>query len=227
MEKIQIKIGDIKIGAGAPVSVQSMTNTKTDNIEATLYQINELAEAGCEIVRLAVLNKDCAAALKEIKQKSPVPLVADIHFDYRLALAAMEAGIDALRLNPGNIGGEDHVKKVVEMAKKTQTPIRIGVNGGSLEKYLIEDKTLTLAQKMVKSAMAHIKILEENDFNMIKEVLGEKTEEEYRQIIWEEIKKINETLPIYKHIKKITITTKSFAKTTTQKVKRFEELKKV
>ena len=168
MEKIQIKIGDIKIGAGAPVSVQSMTNTKTDNIEATLYQINELAEAGCEIVRLAVLNKDCAAALKEIKQKSPVPLVADIHFDYRLALAAMEAGIDALRLNPGNIGGEDHVKKVVEMAKKTQTPIRIGVNGGSLEKYLIEDKTLTLAQKMVKSAMAHIKILEENDFNMIK-----------------------------------------------------------
>ena len=165
MEKIQIKIGDIKIGAGAPVSVQSMTNTKTDNIEATLYQINELAEAGCEIVRLAVLNKDCAAALKEIKQKSPVPLVADIHFDYRLALAAMEAGIDALR---GNIGGEDHVKKVVEMAKKTQTPIRIGVNGGSLEKYLIEDKTLTLAQKMVKSAMAHIKILEENDFNMIK-----------------------------------------------------------
>ncbi len=118
MEKIQIKIGDIKIGAGAPVSVQSMTNTKTDNIEATLYQINELAEAGCEIVRLAVLNKDCAAALKEIKQKSPVPLVADIHFDYRLALAAMEAGIDALRLNPGNIGEKTMLKKVVEMAKR-------------------------------------------------------------------------------------------------------------
>jgi len=168
MEKIQIKIGDVKIGAGAPVSVQSMANTKTDDINATLRQINELYEAGCEIVRLAVLNKDCAAALKEIKQKSPVPLVADIHFDYRLALAAMEAGIDALRLNPGNIGGKEHVKKVVDMAKKTKTPIRIGVNGGSLEKYLIEDKTLTLAQKMVKSAMEHIKILEENDFNMIK-----------------------------------------------------------
>ncbi len=168
MEKIQIKIGDIKIGGGAPVSVQSMTNTKTDNIEATLRQINELASEGCEIVRLAVLNKDCAAALKEIKKKSPVPLVADIHFDYRLALSAMDAGIDALRLNPGNIGGEDHVKKVVDMAKKTGTPIRIGVNGGSLEKYLIEDKTMTLAQKMVKSALNHIKILEDNDFHMIK-----------------------------------------------------------
>lgn len=168
MEKIQIQIGDVKIGAGAPVSVQSMTNTKTDDIEKTLKQINELKEAGCEIVRLAVLNKNCAEALSEIKKKSPVPLVADIHFDYRLALRAMEAGIDALRLNPGNIGGEDHVKQVVNMAKKTKTPIRIGVNGGSLERYLIEDKTLTLAQKMVKSAMDHIKILEENDFYLIK-----------------------------------------------------------
>lgn len=155
MEKIQIKIGDIKIGGGAPISVQSMTNTKTDNVEATLSQIKELADAGCDIVRLAVLNKDCAAALKEIKRKSRVPLVADIHFDYRLALSAMEAGVDALRLNPGNIGGEDHVKKVVDLAKKTGTPIRIGVNGGSLEKYLIEDKTLTLAQKM-EIGRAHV-----------------------------------------------------------------------
>ena len=168
MEKIQIKIGDVKIGAGASVSVQSMTNTKTDDIEKTLNQIKELAEAGCDIVRLAVLNKDCARALKEIKEKSPVPLVADIHFDYRLALIAMESGIDALRLNPGNIGGEDHVKQVVEMAKKTSTPIRIGVNGGSLEKYLMADDTLTLAEKMVKSAMNHIKILEDNDFHLIK-----------------------------------------------------------
>ncbi len=168
MEKIQIKIGDVKIGAGAPVSVQSMTNTKTDDVKKTITQIKELADAGCDIVRLAVLNKDCAAALKEIKQKTAVPLVADIHFDYRLALSAMEAGIDALRLNPGNIGGEDHVKKVVDMAKKTNTPIRIGVNGGSLEKYLMTDDSLTLAQKMVKSAMNHIKILEENDFRLIK-----------------------------------------------------------
>lgn len=168
MEKIQIKIGDVKIGAGAPVSVQSMTNTKTDNVEATLKQINELYEAGCEIVRLAVLNKECASKLKEIKEKSPVPLVADIHFDYRLALSAMDAGIDALRLNPGNIGGEEHVKRVVEMAKKTETPIRIGVNAGSLEKHLVEDKTLSLAEKMVKSAMSHIQILERNDFHLIK-----------------------------------------------------------
>lgn len=168
MEKIQIKIGDVKIGAGAPISVQSMTNTKTDDIEKTLNQIKELADAGCNIVRLAVLNKECAAALKKIKEKSPVPLVADIHFDYRLALIAMESGIDALRLNPGNIGGEDHVKKVVEMAKKTKTPIRIGVNGGSLEKALMADDTLNLPEKMVKSALGHIKILEENDFNLIK-----------------------------------------------------------
>ena len=168
MEKIQIQIGDVKIGGGAPVSVQSMTNTKTDDVEKTVSQIKELADEGCEIVRLAVLNKDCAAALKEIKKKSPVPLVADIHFDYRLALAAMEAGIDALRLNPGNIGGEDHVKKVVDMAKKTKTPIRIGVNGGSLEKYLIEDKTMSLSEKMVKSALSHIAILERNDFHLIK-----------------------------------------------------------
>ncbi len=168
MEKIQIKIGDVKIGAGAPPSVQSMTNTKTDDIKKTVAQIKELQDAGCDIVRLAVLNKDCAAALKEIKQKTNVPLVADIHFDYRLALSAMEAGIDALRLNPGNIGGKDHVKKVVDMAKKTNTPIRIGVNGGSLEKYLMADDSLTLAQKMVKSALNHIKILEENDFHLIK-----------------------------------------------------------
>ncbi len=112
-EKTQIKIGDIKIGAGAPVSVQSMTNTPTDNVKATLDQINQLAQAGCEIVRLAILNKNCAAAIKEIKKKSPLPLVADIHFDYRLALLCLDYGIDALRLNPGNIGGDSHVKRVV------------------------------------------------------------------------------------------------------------------
>jgi len=168
MEKIQIKIGDIKIGGGAPISVQSMTNTPTNDVEKTVSQINKLADAGCEIVRLAVLNKECASKLKEIKEKSPVPLVADIHFDYRLALEAMNTGIDALRLNPGNIGGREHVKKVVDMAKKTNTPIRIGVNGGSLEKYLIEDSSLTLSEKMVKSAMEHIKLLEENDFHLIK-----------------------------------------------------------
>lgn len=168
MEKIQIKIGDVKIGAGAPISVQSMTNTKTDDVEGTLRQINEFYQEGCEIVRLAVLNKDCAQKIKEIKNKSPLPIVADIHFDYRLALECMNLGVDALRLNPGNIGGMEHVKKVVDLAKKTNTPIRIGVNAGSLEKHLQQDKSLTLEEKMVKSALAHIKILEDCDFNLIK-----------------------------------------------------------
>ena len=168
MEKIQIKIGDVKIGAGAPVSVQSMTNTKTDDVQGTLKQICELKDMGCEIVRLAVLNKDCAQKIKEIKQKSPLPLIADIHFDYRLALICIDSGIDALRLNPGNIGGMEHVKKVVQMAKKTNTPIRIGVNAGSLERELMADKTLSLEDKMVKSALGHIKMLEDCDFNLIK-----------------------------------------------------------
>ena len=168
MEKIQIKIGDVKIGAGAPVSVQSMTNTKTDDVQGTLKQICELKDMGCEIVRLAVLNKDCAQKIKDIKQKSPLPLIADIHFDYRLALMCIDSGIDALRLNPGNIGGMEHVKKVVQMAKKTNTPIRIGVNAGSLERELMADKTLSLEDKMVKSALGHIKMLEDCDFNLIK-----------------------------------------------------------
>ncbi len=168
MEKVQIKIGDIKIGAGAPVSVQSMTNTKTDDIKGTLAQINELATAGCEIIRLAVLNKNCAEALKEITKKSPIPIIADIHFDYRLAIMAIENGVQGLRLNPGNIGGKEHVRRVVELAKKYQTPIRIGINAGSLEKYLYEIKDMTLAEKMVQSALDHIKILEDEDFNLIK-----------------------------------------------------------
>ena len=168
MEKIQIKIGDVKIGAGAPVSVQSMTNTKTDDIKATLNQIEELANEGCEIIRVAVLNKNCANALDEIVKYSPIPVVADIHFDYRLALIAMEKGINALRLNPGNIGSVEHTKKVVEMAKNTKTPIRIGVNAGSLEKDLYENKSLPLEEKMVISALRHIKILEDLDFHLIK-----------------------------------------------------------
>ena len=168
MEKVQIKIGDIKIGAGAPVSVQSMTNTKTDDIKGTLAQINELATAGCEIIRLAVLNKNCAEALKEITKKSPIPIIADIHFDYRLAIMAIENGVQGLRLNPGNIGGKEHVRRVVELAKKYQTPIRIGINAGSLEKYLYEIKDMTMPEKMVQSALDHIKILEDEDFNLIK-----------------------------------------------------------
>ncbi len=168
MEKIQIKIGDVKIGAGAPISIQSMTNTKTDDTYKTLKQIEALANEGCEIIRLAVLNKNCAYALKEIVKNSPIPAVADIHFDYRLALIAMDMGINALRINPGNIGNIEHTKRVVEMAKKTNTPIRIGVNAGSLEKDLYEDKTLSLVDKMIISAKRHIKILEDLDFHLIK-----------------------------------------------------------
>ncbi len=168
MEKIQIKIGDVKIGAGAPVSVQSMTNTPTDDVNKTVKQIKELEHAGCEIVRLAVLNANCAQCLKEIKNKVNIPVVADIHFDYRLALIALDMGVDGLRLNPGNIGGIEHTKRVVEAAKKRGVPIRIGVNGGSLEKYLYADNSMSLADKMVKSALDHIKILEDLDFNLIK-----------------------------------------------------------
>ena len=168
MEKIKIKIGNVEIGAGAPISIQSMTNTKTDDIKATLNQIEKLANEGCEIIRLAVLNKNCAQALKEIVKNSPIPTVADIHFDYRLALMAMDNGIDALRINPGNIGSIEHTKKVVEMAKDTKTPIRIGVNAGSLEKDLYENKELSLEEKMVISAKRHIKILEDLDFHLIK-----------------------------------------------------------
>ena len=168
MEKIQIKIGDVKIGAGAPISIQSMTNTKTDDTYKTLKQIEALANEGCEIIRLAVLNKNCAYALKEIVKNSPIPAVADIHFDYRLALIAMDMGINALRINPGNIGNIEHTKRVVKMAKKTNTPIRIGVNAGSLEKDLYEDKTLSLVDKMIISAKRHIKILEDLDFHLIK-----------------------------------------------------------
>ncbi len=168
MEKIQIKIADVLIGKGAPVSVQSMTNTPTDDVQKTIKQINELKEAGCDIVRLAVLNSNCADKIKEIKNKTDIPLVADIHFDYRLALRAIDMGIDALRLNPGNIGGEEHIKLVVDKAKKNNIPIRIGINGGSLEKYLYEDNKMSLADKMVKSALDNIKILEDKDFNLIK-----------------------------------------------------------
>lgn len=163
----QIQIGNVKIGGDAPISVQSMCNTDTCDIEATLRQLNEFADRGCEIARLAVLNEDAACAIKDIVKKTPVPLVADIHFDYRLAIECLNNGIHALRLNPGNIGKRENVEKVVKLAKINQTPIRIGVNGGSLEKDLI-DSDMPIAEKMVKSAMGHIKILEDLDFDLIK-----------------------------------------------------------
>lgn len=159
----QIQIGNIKIGGDAPISVQSMCNTDTRDVKKTLDQINELASAGCEIVRLAVLNKDAAAAIKDIVAKSQVPLVADIHFDYRLALTCIENGIHALRINPGNIGKKEHTIKVVEAAKSHNIPIRIGINGGSLEKEFAE-MDLPLHEKMVLSALRHLEILEDLNF---------------------------------------------------------------
>lgn len=163
----EISIGNVKIGNNNPISVQSMCNTDTRDIEATSRQIKELADAGCELVRLAVLNKDAAEAIKELVKISPVPLIADIHFDYRLAIQCINNGISALRLNPGNIGKRENVEKVVTLAKQQNIPIRIGVNAGSLEKDLL-DKDIPLHEKMVESAMKHIQILEDLDFDKIK-----------------------------------------------------------
>ena len=163
----QIQIGDVKIGGDAPISVQSMCNTDTRDVKATVKQIKELEDAGCEIIRLAVLNKDAAMSIKDIKKQVSIPVIADIHFDYRLAIQCIENGIDALRLNPGNIGKDENVKKVVDLAKINNVPIRIGINAGSLEKN-IAMLDLPLHEKMVKSALHHIKILEDNDFDKIK-----------------------------------------------------------
>ena len=164
----QICIGDVKIGGGAPVSVQSMCNTDTRDVEATVRQIKEFADAGCEIARLAVLNKDAADAIKEIVKKTDIPLVADIHFDYRLAIQCIENGIHSLRINPGNIGKREHTEKVVSLAKTNSVPIRIGINAGSLEKELKVREDMTLAEKMVESAMRHIRILEDLNYDTMK-----------------------------------------------------------
>ena len=163
----EISIGNVKIGNNNPITVQSMCNTDTRDIEQTSHQIKELADAGCELVRLAVLNKDAAEAIKTLVKISPVPLIADIHFDYRLAIQCINNGISALRLNPGNIGKRENVEKVVKLAKQQNIPIRIGVNAGSLEKDL-KEKDMPLAEKMVESAMKHIQILEDLDFDKIK-----------------------------------------------------------
>lgn len=163
----QIAIGNVKIGGDAPISVQSMCNTDTRDVVKTLEQISELASAGCEIARLAVLNKDAAEAIKEIVKKSTIPLVADIHFDYRLALQCIENGIHALRINPGNIGKKEHTIKVVEAAKAHSVPIRIGINAGSLEKEFAQ-MDIPLHKKMIKSALRHIEILEDLNFYDIK-----------------------------------------------------------
>lgn len=163
----QISIGGVKIGGNAPISVQSMCNTDTRDVKATLGQIEELASAGCEIARLAVLNKDAAAAISDIVKKSTIPLVADIHFDYRLALQCIKNGIHGLRINPGNIGKREHTEAVIKEAKAHNIPIRIGINAGSLEKEFAA-LDIPLSDKMIKSAMRHIEILEDLNFYDIK-----------------------------------------------------------
>lgn len=159
-----VKIGDVLIGGDNPIAIQSMCNTKTSDIGATVKQILELEDAGCEIIRVAVPDMEAAEAISEIKKKIHIPLIADIHFDYRLALKAIENGVDKLRINPGNIGGEDRVKAVVEAAKAKSIPIRIGVNSGSLEKEILEKYGEVTPEGLVESALRHVRILEKLDF---------------------------------------------------------------
>ena len=164
----QIHIGKVAIGGGAPISVQSMTNTKTTDTEATVAQIRALQAAGCDIVRLAVPDMEAAKNLGNILRQVTVPLVADIHFDYKLALEAIHQGIHALRLNPGNIGGEEKVRAVVEAAKEAGIPIRIGVNAGSLDKKILKKYGGVTPEALVESAMEHVRILEALDFHDMK-----------------------------------------------------------
>lgn len=162
-----VRVGNVKIGAGHPIVVQSMTNTDTRDVQATVNQIARLKEAGCEIVRLAVPDREAALALGEIKARTDLPLVADIHFDYRLALLSLQQGVDKLRLNPGNIGGRETVRAVVAAARERGVPIRIGVNAGSLEGDLAEKYGRNSAQALVESALRHVAILEAEDFTDI------------------------------------------------------------
>lgn len=160
----QIKVGNVPIGGGADVVIQSMLNTKTTDVEGSLAQIRSLAAAGCQVARLAVPNMEAARGFVEICKESVLPLVADIHFDYRLAIAAAEGGASKIRINPGNIGGEDRVKAVVDVCKDKHIPIRIGVNGGSLEKELLEKYGHPTAQALVESAFGHLELLEKYGF---------------------------------------------------------------
>ena len=162
--KIQVKAGNVLIGGGAPVTVQSMTNTDTADVEATLSQIRALATSGADIVRVSVYNQACAAAVRSLVDQSPVPLVADIHFDYRLAIASVENGIHKLRINPGNIGGERNVRILADCLKQHHIPVRIGVNSGSVEKEILEKYGGVTPEGMVESALNHARMLEKCGF---------------------------------------------------------------
>lgn len=166
-QKRVVNIGGVKIGGDNPIAIQSMCNTDTRDIKATVNQIHKLENAGCEIIRVAIPDMEAAQAVAEIKKQIHIPLVVDIHFDYRLALECMKNGADKVRINPGNIGDRDRVKQVVEMAKSRQIPIRIGVNGGSLERNLLQKYGEVTADALVESAMGHIEILDELNFKDI------------------------------------------------------------
>ncbi len=163
----KIQIGSRQIGGGSPVLIQSMTNTRTQDVQATVAQIHRLEQAGCEIVRCTVPDGEAARALAEIKRQIHIPLVADIHFDYKMAIAAMENGADKIRINPGNIGGPDKVQAVVKTAKERQIPIRVGVNSGSLEKAVLEKYGGVTAEGIVESALDKVHMIEENDYENI------------------------------------------------------------
>ena len=160
----EINIGGVKIGGNNPIAIQSMCNTDTRDVKSTVEQIKKLEKAGCEIIRVAVPDMQAAECIRDIKKSIDIPLVADIHFDYRLALKCMDNGIDKTRINPGNIGSADRVKQVADMAKKNHIPIRVGVNSGSLEKELVEKYGGVTPQGLVESALRHVKLLEQNDF---------------------------------------------------------------
>ncbi|MCD6133764.1 MAG: flavodoxin-dependent (E)-4-hydroxy-3-methylbut-2-enyl-diphosphate synthase [Deltaproteobacteria bacterium] len=164
----KIKIGNVYIGGDAPISVQSMTKTDTRNIKQTLAQINELHEAGCEIVRCTIMDDEAVSAIKEIKKNSPVPIIADIHFQHRLAISSINAGVDGIRINPGNIGSWKKVKEIIEVAKERGTPIRIGVNSGSLEKSMLDKYGWPSADAMVESAHNWVRKFEDEGFTLIK-----------------------------------------------------------
>ena len=164
----QIRVGDIPIGGDAPIAVQSMTNTDTRDVSATVHQIERLSEAGCEIVRLAIPDEEAVTAFGVIRKKVGVPLIADIHFDHRLALGVLEAGADGLRINPGNIGTQKAVEKVVKAAREREAPIRIGVNGGSLHRDILAKFGGPTPEAMVESAMEHIRFLESMEFGLMK-----------------------------------------------------------
>lgn len=163
----KLMVGKVAVGGGAPVSIQSMCNTKTDDVAATVAQIHALEDAGCEIIRVAVPDEDAAKAVDKIKEQIDIPLIADIHFNYKLALMCAERGIDALRINPGNIGGEEKVKAVADICRQKNIPIRIGVNGGSLEKHILAKYGAPVPEAMVESALYHVRLLEKFDFNNI------------------------------------------------------------